>query len=263
MTRIEVSKLSQSLKKALYRPRVFTTSLEGTKRSGSNYGGWTHLDLPSLNGSTVLSLGLGEDASFDVEVAARYAARVVVFDPTPRAITHFHAITSRLGQEAESRYTSSGSQLPSSYDLRDVRTDQLELKAIAVSNFSGEADFFAPRDSSHVSYSLGNLQDSADEAKVIRVPVVDIQDVLEEFRSSPPSILKMDIEGAEVQVIPSMLASGVLPEQVLVEFDELNFPSRESTANFRKLHSHLQVAGYLPFYWDKRSCVSYVLRETV
>lgn len=263
MTRIELQNLTRSLKKALYRPRVFTTSLDGTTRSGSTYGGWTYLDLPSLTGSTILSMGLGEDASFDIEVAARYGARVVVYDPTPRAIRHFHAITSRLGLEAQSPYTSLGSQSPTSYDLRDVRTDQLELKAIAVSNFSGEAEFFAPQDPSHVSYSLGNLQNTSGEAGVIRVPVVDIREILEEFRSSPPSILKMDIEGAEIQAIPSLVASGVLPDQVLVEFDELNFPSRNSTANFLQLHSLLLKGGYLPFHWDKRSCVSYVLREAL
>lgn len=264
MNRRNVQDLFRAARKALYRPQIAVVELRGTTRSGSLYGGWVYLDLPSLTGATVLSLGLGEDASFDVEVAARYKARIVIYDPTPRAIKHFDDITSRLGLQAEDPYSSSGKQLASSYDLSHVFADQLQLTAKAVSNFSGEADFFAPRNASHVSYSLGNLQGvSPDDAGTMRVPVVDIKDILETYRSSPPTILKMDIEGAEVQVIPEILESGVLPTQILVEFDELNFPSRRSIANFHRLHSSIKAAGYLPFHWDNRSCVSYVLRDAV
>ena len=38
------------------------------------------------------------------------------------------------------------------------------------------------------------------------------------------ALLKVDIEGAEYEVLRSMLAAGVRPEQLLVEFDQINQP---------------------------------------
>ena len=42
-------------------------------------------------------LRAGEDASFDVEFTTRFKARIIIVDPTPRAIDHFEAIQKRLG----------------------------------------------------------------------------------------------------------------------------------------------------------------------
>lgn len=55
----------------------------------SQYGARTFHDDGSLDGSTVFSAGPGEDASLDVEFAARFSARVVIVDPTPRATDIF------------------------------------------------------------------------------------------------------------------------------------------------------------------------------
>src|SRR3569832_187068 len=66
-------------------------------RLGSCYGGWTFVEDPALCGSVMISCGLGEDASFDIEFAARFGAQVLLVDPTPRAIKHFEEISSKYG----------------------------------------------------------------------------------------------------------------------------------------------------------------------
>ena len=245
-------------------PKISVRSVNNTTRSGSDYGGWTYLDLPGLKQGTALSLGLGEDASFDVELASRYDAQVYIYDPTPRAIKHFAYITERIGEPSVLPYSRSGQQDPSSYDLRAISRGQLHLVTQAVSSFSGEAEFFEPRDPSHVSHSLGNIQHSGSRSTPsIRVPVIDICAVFEKLQPIIPKLLKMDIEGAEMQVIPRMLTSGLLPDQVLVEFDLLNFPSRQSTRDFYAIHAQMQEATYVPFHWDGRSCISYALKEAL
>jgi len=245
-------------------PKISAQSVNDTTCSGSEYGGWTYLDRPSLKQATVLSLGLGEDASFDVELASRYEAQVYIYDPTPRAIMHFAYVTERIGEPSVVPYTRSGQQDPSSYDLRAISSEQLHLVAEAVSDFSGEAEFFEPHDPSHVSHSLGNIQHSGSRSTPsIRVPVTDICAVFERLQPIIPTMLKMDIEGAEMQVIPRMLSSGLLPNQVLVEFDLLNFPSRRSTRDFYAIHAQMQEATYVPFHWDGRSCISYALEEVL
>src|SRR5687768_17443632 len=64
-----------------------------------SYGSWSFVDDPTLYGSTIISCGLGEDASFDVAFARRYRAHVVIVDPTPRAIGHFGEMASRYDLE--------------------------------------------------------------------------------------------------------------------------------------------------------------------
>ena len=53
-------------------------------RLGSVYGGWTFENKKNLYGSTILSCGLGEDASFDIEFANMYNAKIIIVDPIPK-----------------------------------------------------------------------------------------------------------------------------------------------------------------------------------
>ena len=50
---------------------------------GSDYGGWSFLDNNYLNNKYIISGGLGEDASFDVELISKYNCKILVVDPTP------------------------------------------------------------------------------------------------------------------------------------------------------------------------------------
>ena len=52
---------------------------------GTDYGGWI-VDLDMIpQGSTVISAGVGEDISFDLELINRYSCRVIGIDPTPKS----------------------------------------------------------------------------------------------------------------------------------------------------------------------------------
>jgi len=94
---------------------------------GSDYGGWTIVDEPTLQGCVIISAGLGEDASFDVEFAARYQAKVVVVDTTPRAVRHFAGLHEQTGMRSEVKYGEGGKQDPRSYDLSEIERAQLLL----------------------------------------------------------------------------------------------------------------------------------------
>ena len=90
--------VSRFIRRKLYGPRIKIEGKSELLRLGSQYGGWVLVPNESLKGATILSCGLGEDASFDVKIAKFYQARVVIVDPTPRAIEHFNAVMSRMGQ---------------------------------------------------------------------------------------------------------------------------------------------------------------------
>ncbi len=104
-----------------YAPQIEVESRPSLRRLGSHYGGWTFEPSSDLKGATILSCGLGEDASFDVEFAAAFNARVIIIDPTPRAILHFTELQSRLGQAATEGYSKGGRQPAAAYDMRAIR----------------------------------------------------------------------------------------------------------------------------------------------
>src|SRR5258707_9441446 len=87
-----------------YSPEIAVDRQPDLVRLGSSYGGWTFEPSSDLQRSTILSCGLGEDASFDVDFASTFQATVIIVDPTPRAITHFAEMQARVGQPAVAKY---------------------------------------------------------------------------------------------------------------------------------------------------------------
>ena len=251
------------IKRQLLGPSIRVAPRSDLIRLGSAYGGWTLVDTQDLQGTLLLSLGLGEDASFDIEFASRFSAGVVICDPTPRAVEHFDQIQTHLGQGPSRGYVDGGKQPVDSYDLSRVTADQINLVARAVADRSGSIRFYAPSDPEHVSHSIINFQNSySSTTPHIEVEAIAAAELLELVADESVSVVKMDIEGAETLVLPQLLDTGFHPQQILVEFDELNFPSRRATATFQRMHGLLLESGYEVTYWDHRSCVSYMHRRS-
>ena len=57
-------------------------------------------------------------------------------------------------------------------------------------------------------------------------------------------ILKLDIEGAEIEVLEEILADGVRPRQLLAEFDQLQKPTAAHQARVRRTLRLLSESGY-------------------
>jgi FkbM family methyltransferase len=237
------------------RPRLTVTPQQlRLIKLGSEYGGWTFADVQNLRGATIISCGLGEDASFDVEFAARYGARVVLADPTPRAIRHFELLKANTGAAATASYASSGSQPISAYDLSKITTDSLSLYPKALWNETKLVDFFLPMDANHVSHSIVNFQNAyRTDTASITVQAVPLDVLMRELQLTSVPLLKLDIEGAEIEVILDMLAKRILPGQVLVEFDELSAPSKRSKRRIQSAHDALLQNGYRLVNFDHPS----------
>ena len=79
---------------------------------GSNYGGWDFVKPKNGQFLNVISAGVGEDISFDIEFMNSYDCKVVLIDPTPRAILHVENVIKSLGKTKTKKYNSkSGNQL--------------------------------------------------------------------------------------------------------------------------------------------------------
>lgn len=253
-----MNKAEKVVRRLRFGPRVRTSGNHNLVHLGSQYGGWTIVDNEELHGSTILSCGLGEDASFDVEFANRYQANVVIIDPTPRAVAHFEMIQSCLGSPKKISYQSGGCQPIESYDLKNLVSGQLKLVPKALTGESGVVKFYEPPNPRDVSYSVINFQNNySDATPYIEVESIDPADLLSILDDKAVPLLKLDIEGAENEVLPMVLKTEMAPRQIIVEFDELNHPSRRSRTKFDASHSLLLASGYSTIYFDGRSCFTY------
>ena len=201
----------------------------------------------SLNGCTIISAGLGEDASFDIEFASRYNAKVIMVDPTPRAIIHFELIESSLGSTASQKYSNTGCQPIGSYDLSRIEKNNLVLVPKALWNENTSLDFYEPPNPENVSHSILNIQNYYSKStKSIKVDAITLEFLLEELslKVSDIPIMKLDIEGAEIEVLRRCVETGILTRQILVEFDELNFPSSKGLARVTEVDELLRNSGY-------------------
>lgn len=228
---------------------------------GTDYGGWTFVDYGDLENCVIISAGLGEDASFDVEFASRYGARVVIVDPTPRAVQHFKEISSNLGQSKSMTYVDAGRQPIEAYDLSGIHSEQLVLIEKALWNESTTLKFFMPPDPEHVSHSIVNFQNNyRNDTSFIEVEAITVDEILDSLalKSGDISLIKLDIEGAEVEVLEYCLSKGIRPRQILVEFDELNSPSDIGFKRVTDVNSKLLDNGYRLVYTDGQADFLYV-----
>ncbi len=66
------------------------------KHIGTVYGGYD-ICIDLINNPVIVSCGLGEDASFDIDMINYYNAKVICVDPTPRAIKYYDSIKNNFG----------------------------------------------------------------------------------------------------------------------------------------------------------------------
>lgn len=161
---------------------------DALERLGSDYGGW-YVPLSLLGPqSIVYSVGIGEDATFDETLHLRVGCAVHGFDPTPRA----------------ARY------------VEKRKPAGLHFHAYGIFDENRTVRFYAPKDQSHVSHSIMNLQNTD---RFFDGEVRTLRAAMAEFGHARIDLLKMDIEGAEYAVLRNMLATGLRPKIVCVELE--------------------------------------------
>ncbi|MGC1386756.1 MAG: FkbM family methyltransferase [Steroidobacteraceae bacterium] len=189
----------------------------GLVRIGTEYGGWYCCRALLGPDRTAMCCGAGEDISFDAALNAKWGMRIICVDPTPRSIRHVESFLA-AGRDGRPMLIEAG---PLGYEMNGFREANFTFVPCAVWSSDGVLDLFAPRDPAHVSYSAVNLQHTSE---VIQVRSSTVGSLLRDFGVVRLSLLKLDIEGAEYEVLRSMLGAGILPEQLLVEFDQINQP---------------------------------------
>ena len=213
---------------------------------GSLYGGWSFLEKKNLNNNYIVSAGLGEDASFDIELINRYNCKIILIDPTPRAIEHYNEIMKKKGQPKSKIYNNIGKQEIESYNLQNINNENFILIDKALYNKDNEKlKFFSPLNKLHVSHSINNYQNnySTDNNHII-VNSITLKKILENFKIKNLELIKLDIEGAEIEVLEDMIQNEIFPKQILVEYDELKNINKTTKKRFFRAHNLLIKNSY-------------------
>lgn len=155
---------------------------------GNAGANWCVCPTSITNESTVYSVGVGTDISFDLELIRRFRVRVDAFDPTPKSIAWLSA-----------------QRLPREFIFHPY----------GVAGVDGICKFSPPRDPNHVSHTTLKRDGTG---PILDLRVARLCTIMGMLEHSRIHILKMDIEGAEYEVIGDMLSTGIRPYQLLVEF---------------------------------------------
>jgi FkbM family methyltransferase len=182
---------------------------------------------PSL---LVYGVGAGEDISWDIGMIENYNAQVLIIDPTEKARRHVESVL---------------------HD-KEYGTDPQKVKFIpqGLSNKNGEIAFVLPANPDHVSMRAYELRDVASTVtqKVVTAPVRTLQDIMKDHGHTYLDVLKIDIEGAEYDVLESLLDQQYLPfTQLLVEYHQ-RFLKKEDKQRHENVKKRLQRAGFVQLW---------------
>ena len=156
-------------------------------------GGWWFSPDALADNGIVYSLGVGDEINFDLALIEKYGVEVFAFDPTPNSVDMLDT-----------------TRLPAKFHFHPW----------AITAKDGTLEFY-PRlrkdgTKSDVMFTMIPEEETKDD--VIEVPAYCLSTIVETLGHTRIDLLKMDIEGAEYEVLDGLLDSPVLPTQLLVEF---------------------------------------------
>ena len=186
---------------------------------GTPYGGWIiPVDFRLSAESTCYSAGAGEDISFDCALVQRFHCLMRLIDPTPRAIQHFNNLKDavKLGKQFPINHSEEEFYRIGSEDL-----ERILFLPVGLADQDTELKFYMPKNPTHVSCSIANLQKTEN---YFTAPCLRLANIMQQQGDVSIDLLKIDIEGAEYGVIQDLIASNLLPRLLLVEFDEAHTP---------------------------------------
>ena len=161
---------------------------------GARSGFWTIAPHLLPRESVVYSAGVGNNIRWDLEMIAHHCALVYAFDPTPRTVEWI-----------------SEQDLPGRFNFFPL----------GLSDCDGEIDFIEPNRTYKFNYRSGAVVPPG--VRSVACEVRRLATLCKTFDHQGIDVLKMDIEGAEMQALPDMVSSGIFPGQLLVEF-HYNYP---------------------------------------
>lgn len=200
----------------------------GYERLGTKYGGWW-IDTNALGAAPLLvDCGLGRDISFPTAFITRFGGRVIGVDPSPQSLAYARSHCP-AGMQIVDRALWSEAGRSIAFNMPRIQ----EALPVGADGVSGSLI------DSH-AYVAGGAR--------VQVRTTNFEEILREAGRRDCDVLKLDIEGAEYDVLAALCASSVIVsvKQLLVEFhhgathytmaDTEGAVARVRAAGFRLMH---------------------------
>ena len=179
-------------RKRLFDLGIIPKEIDTAKLYGGNHG-WV-VDYSKLNSNSVVySVGVGSNIDFDLALIEELKLAVYAFDPTPRSIE---------------------------WIKKQSLSKSFKFIPVGLGSNDGEMEFFPPRKESSTHFSPVDRYDNLG-VETIKAPVNTIKSLAQEFGHQTIDLLKMDIEGAEYDVIDNLEEQEVEINQILIEFHHM------------------------------------------
>lgn len=210
-----MSGMVRSLKNLRYR--MFYTLLLRQARLlefGNRQTGCSWFFCPDGLGrdSVVYGGGVGRDVTFERAVVEHFGCNVVLFDPSP------------TGAETMA--------------LPENQISQFRFCPVGLSGKNETLRFAPPPDPKEGSWFTASAG-----AATIEVPCLDLATLMKQNGHERIDLLKIDIEGAEYDVLESILTHKLKVKQVLVEFHHNIIPGIPRSRSIRYM-LRMVAAGY-------------------
>ena len=227
---------------------------------GTNYGGWWLPSSAQLNpDSLVISVGVGEDISFDLAIQSKFGCTIELIDPTERAVKHFSEVREYYKTKDFSKFTGSIQKDYESW-IAPLNPDfsKIHMNCVGLWSEDTTLKFYKQTNPSYVSQTL--IPNMYGE-EYTNVPVKRLKNFLEAVSPKKQiDILKLDIEGAEIQVLETLFEDEIFPKILCVEFDYY-LKGKDTTSQTRSLVHKLLGVGYIEAHRANWNCV-FIYRPT-
>lgn len=195
-----------------------------TRRDVLESDGWHY--IPELLGpqSIVYSLGVGDSIDLDIDLIHRYSLTVEAFDPTPYSLEWVE-----------------GLELPENFHFHPwaAAGEDGSLRLFRRVNKRGKR--------SGVMWTAEG--DAGDDTDFIDAPAYTIATLMQKLGHEQVDLLKVDVEGAEYEILDGLDDAGNLPIQLLVEYHH-RFPGIGKQRTAESIE-HLRKLGYRIFAISK------------
>ncbi len=215
------------------------------EKVGTGYGGWFVPTNLLSRQSLCYGVGAGEDISFEVELINKYGCEVHCFDPTLRAERHVEQLRRNTINGIP---TSINDAVDVCYTLAPGCLTRLHFHALGLWSQDRTMRFYAPANPDHVSHSIVNLQHTTE---YFEADCRTLQTVMQTLGHSDLSLLKLDVEGAEYEILASLVDGHVRPVVLCVEFDEGYNPLDDGyLRRILNMVARVKAGGYQLTYVD-------------
>jgi FkbM family methyltransferase len=210
------------------------------ERLGTVYGGWSIPNNINLNeNSIVYSIGVGEDISFDILLSDKYNCNIYLIDPTIRAKIHYNESINYFLNNT--KFTGNiQSDYYQQINKKKPNFNKIYYIDIGVWDKKDTLKFYKQYNKNHVSQTLIDGM-YGHEYDIVNVDT--IKNIMTNLNHTNIDLLKLDIEGSEINVLDKMLDDEIYPNYLCVEFD-LKLKNKDIKNLTEKLIERLNRCGY-------------------